>query len=569
MNTENLCMNCMRETGGEKQCPYCGFRADSPQLLPYLPLRTVVGGRYIVGRLLEFNGDGATYMGWDSNQNTPVCIREFLPDAISQRDADTLDLKPQEGSEAVFSDCYQSFLELWRKLVRMRGLTALISAFDIVEDYGTAYAVSEHIEGITLRDYLLQSKNGYISWEQARAMFMPVLSTLGTLHTAGIIHRGISPSTLLIGNDNKVRITGFSIGQARTARGDITAQLFPGYAAIEQYGFEGRQGPWTDIYAFAAVLYRALIGSTPIEATSRVTNDKMMIPGKFAEQIPAYVINAIINAMQILPEDRTHTVDQLRGELSAASSMSGGYTAGLPYTKEEEEPVKKQKQGMSKENKKIAVKAGLLSAAACIVIIVLVVLIAFREDIFHKDGSEDILPSGSVTEQQVKIPNFVGQYYSTIRATASWNATYDFTVKEEYSDSVTEGMVISQSPDADSTETLPVNGKIKVTLVVSKGLKVAKIPNVVNSKYEDAVKALEKEGFTNIKKVLKVNDGTHEAGTVFSITPSDFDKEYRVDEQIFIQVWDEPATTSETAPTDAPAGDTSTTAAAPEQDAAQ
>lgn len=569
MNTENLCMNCMRETGGEKQCPYCGFRADSPQLLPYLPLRTVVGGRYIIGRLLEFNGDGATYMGWDSTQNTPVCIREFLPDAISQRDADTLELKPQEGSETVFSDCYQSFLELWRKLVRMRGLTALISAFDIVEDYGTAYAVSEHIEGITLRDYLLQSKNGYISWEQARSMFMPVLSTLGTLHTAGIIHRGISPSTLLIGNDNKVRITGFSIGQARTARGDITAQLFPGYAAIEQYGFEGRQGSWTDIYAFAAVLYRALIGSTPIEATSRVTNDKMMIPGKFAEQIPAYVINAIINAMQILPEDRTHTVDQLRGELSAASSMSGGYTTGIPYTKEEDEPVKKQKQGMSKENKKIAVKAGLLSAVACIAIIVVVVLIAFSEDIFHKDGSEDLLPSGNITEQQVEIPNFVGQYYSTIRATASWNATYDFTVKEEYSDSVTEGMVISQSPDADSTETLPANGKIKVTLVVSKGLKVAKIPNVVNSKYEDAVKALKEAGFTNIKKVSKINDGTHEAGTVFSITPSDFDKEYRVDEQIFIQVWDEPATVSETAPTEAPAGDTSTTAAAPEQDAAQ
>lgn len=550
MNTENLCMNCMKEIGNEKQCPYCGFRADSPQMLPYLPLRTVVGGRYLVGRLLEFNGDGATYMGWDFNQNTPVCIREFLPDAISQRDADTLELKPQAGSENVFSDCYQSFLELWRKLVRMRGLTALISAFDIVEDYGTAYAISEHIEGITLRDYLLQSKNGYISWDQARSMFMPVLSTLGTLHTAGIIHRGISPSTLVIGNDNKVRITGFSIGQARTARGDITAQLFPGYAAIEQYGFEGRQGPWTDIYAFAAVLYRALIGSTPIEATSRVTNDKMMIPGKFAEQIPAYVINAIINAMQILPEDRTRTVDQLRGELSAASSMSGGYTAGIPYSKEDEAPQNKQKKGMSKENKKIAIRAGILSAVACIAIVVVVVLIAFRDDIFKDSGNEDIVPSGTVSDQQIQIPRFEGQYYSTVRATASWNATFEFTVKEEYSDTVTEGMIISQDPEPDSTQTLPANGKIKVTLVVSKGLKMAKLPNVVNSTYEDAVKALEEEGFTNISKVLRLNDGTHEAGTVYSMTPNDLEKEYRVDEKIFLQVWDEPETSSEPSSTE-------------------
>lgn len=227
MNTENLCMNCMRETGGEKQCPSCGFRNDSPQLMPYLPLHTVVGERYVVGRLLEFNGDGATYMGWDSNQKTPVRIREFLPDAIAERDEITLELRALSGCENAFNDCFQSFLELWRKLVRMRGLTALISAYDIIEDKGTAYAVYEHTQEITLRDYLLRSKNGYISWEQARTMFMPVLSTLGTLHNAGIIHRGISPTTLVIGSDNKVRITGFSIGQARTARGDLSAQLFP------------------------------------------------------------------------------------------------------------------------------------------------------------------------------------------------------------------------------------------------------------------------------------------------------------------------------------------------------
>ena len=42
MNTDHLCMSCMREIGDENQCPYCGFHADSPQLAPYLPLRTVV-----------------------------------------------------------------------------------------------------------------------------------------------------------------------------------------------------------------------------------------------------------------------------------------------------------------------------------------------------------------------------------------------------------------------------------------------------------------------------------------------------------------------------------------------
>ena len=63
MNTDHLCMSCMREIGDENQCPYCGFHADSPQLAPYLPLRTVVAERYLAGKLLDYNGDGATYLG--------------------------------------------------------------------------------------------------------------------------------------------------------------------------------------------------------------------------------------------------------------------------------------------------------------------------------------------------------------------------------------------------------------------------------------------------------------------------------------------------------------------------
>ncbi|MBQ2415511.1 MAG: hypothetical protein II283_03665, partial [Alistipes sp.] len=88
-------------------------------------------------------------------------------------------------------------------------------------------------------------------------------------------------------------------------------------------GLSGSLGTYTDVYAFAAVLYRTLIGSTPISAASRLTNDKLMIPGKFAEQLPAYVINALVNALQILPQDRTTNVDLLRDELSASPAAAG------------------------------------------------------------------------------------------------------------------------------------------------------------------------------------------------------------------------------------------------------
>ena len=328
ISSDNLCMSCMREIGDSKQCPYCGYHAESTQIPPYLPVRTVISNRYLVGKMLEYNGEGATYIGWDLSEKKAVKIREFIPDSFTARTTSNLNLQVMRGSESVFAELRQDFVELWTKLAKLKGLSALISVTNVVDDYGTSYAIYDHFEGITLREFLLRNKEGYIAWDRAKQLLMPILSTLSTLHSQGIIHRGISPSTLIIGNDGKVKITGFCLGAARTARSDLNSQLYDGYSAIEQYGFEGSQGTWTDIYSFGAVLYRTLIGSDPISAKERMTNDRLMVPGKFAETLPAYVINGLINALQILPEDRTRTVEQLRAELSAsptAAAVSGQY----------------------------------------------------------------------------------------------------------------------------------------------------------------------------------------------------------------------------------------------------
>lgn len=532
MNTDHLCMSCMREIGDENQCPYCGFHADSPQLAPYLPLRTVVAERYLAGKLLDYNGDGATHMGWDLEMNAPVTIREFLPDSIAERRED-LTLVPMAGCEITYRDCYQSFLELWRKLARMRGLSALILVFDIVEDHGTAYAISEYMEGVSLREYLLRSPSGYLSWEQARILFMPVLSTLGTLHSAGIIHHGISPTTLIVGKNGKMRITGFSIWQARTARGDLTAQLFPGYAAIEQYGFEGQQGPWTDIYAFSAVLYRTLIGSTPLEATSRVTNDRLMVPGKFAEQLPAYVINALMNGLQILPEDRTRTVDQLRAELSAAPGTS---TAAIAYAGKEDAPYQEPVPSGRKKSasgSKTALIAGLASIAACLVIFAVLSLTVWREDIgmFFTGGAST--QASSNAPELVKVPDFRGLNYNNIKSNTDYTNAFFF--ETEYQDSDTQGKDVVLSQNIAYGTEVPKGSTIK--LVLSSGNEEITLPDFKGQNYATVKLKLEEMGF-QCRAIVEKNDDSERAGKVAEMLTTP-EKGYKKGTVIYVKVWGE------------------------------
>ena len=97
-------MGCMHERGEEKKCPYCGYHADTVQGAPYLPVRTVIGNRYLVGKVVDYNGEGATYIGWDLMEKKAVNIREFMPSAITARSDLNLSLQVRLGSEATYAE---------------------------------------------------------------------------------------------------------------------------------------------------------------------------------------------------------------------------------------------------------------------------------------------------------------------------------------------------------------------------------------------------------------------------------------------------------------------------------
>ncbi len=550
INSDNLCMSCMKDIGNSKQCPYCGFYVDSQQNSDYLPLRTVLGNRYLVGKLLEFNGDGATYMGLDLTTRQTVNIREYFPLGIASRNPKTLAVSPVPGKERIFAEYMQSFMALWRNLMRLNGLSALLKVMNIIEGGGTCYTITENIDGITLREHLLRNNSaGYISWEKARPMLMPVLSTLGTLHNAGIVHRGISPGTLIVAPDGKIRITGFSISEVRSSHTELQEELFTGYAAFEQYGFNGRQGPWTDIYAFGAVLYRTLIGTDPIDAKERVANDRLMIPGRFAEQLPAYVINGLVNALQILPDDRIKSIEELRDELSAspnAVAAAGGMNVDDIRRNQRADVVQQSDDSERAESRK---KQNRSTAVIVTVTVLIIAAIAVAVVLLVSDGkfggNEDAENTTSASQsEEVEVPNLVGEnssfgLYEDLIQNEFIISNFNIEKEEVFSDKE-EGTVIKQSIAPGKK----VSKKTTIVLTVSKGKETVVFPSsgVIGVQYDEAKATLEKEGFV-VTKSLKPNTAGYEAGIVYS-SNLDAGKEYEKGATVTLIVWDQVSTTT-------------------------
>ena len=325
---KNLCMGCMTDKGNQDVCPKCGFGENDLQPLANLPLRYLLDGRYLIGRSLESNSEAVTYLAWDTEENVAVRVHEYFPESFCDRAADGLQVTPFAGKEFEFNKYIEQFLDIARTLAKDSDLPSLFPVRDIFEANGTAYYVTDHVKTITMREFLIRN-GGTLTWDQIRPLLMPVLTTLSALHEDGLIHRGISPETLIVGVDGKIRITAFCVADVRTARSEMNSQLFPGFAAIEQYGFENSQGPWTDVYGLCATLYRILVGSPPADATERVTNDRMVIPAEIAREIPRNVLTALADGLAILADDRTKSVADLKNSLipssgdTAAADSSG------------------------------------------------------------------------------------------------------------------------------------------------------------------------------------------------------------------------------------------------------
>lgn len=526
LNTERLCVGCMNDNGGEKVCSICGYDSKQQNAEELLPTRFWLKDRYLIGRVTESNAEGVTYIAWDNKEDQIVSIREYFPEAAATRNSNK-SVAIKSGNEFVFNEGIMNFLELHKKVMALGEQPALSNYIEVFEDNGTAYSITKSFSGITLREFLIRN-GGTLTWEQARPLFLPVLTTLQAMHSAGILHRGISPETIIVGRDGKLRLTGISIREVRMSKSSLAVQLFPGFSATEQYGFdlELRDGKYTDVYAVCATLFRVLMGAVPTDASERVANDNLQIPAKFVEVLPKYVLSALANGLQIMPSERIADIETLRIALTPVSSE-----ATIAFKAPEKPPVKKpapapaKKQPEQKKSNNSGKKYAVISSAitaAVFIVIMLIFMILTKEPaqkpannggeqtgnqnvVVNNDKDKNEQPTDktpALGEKLYSVPDFVynpknaaaSTSYAQIIQDVNYASVYEFefeVVEKQFSDTVPRGYVISQTPAA--SETVKKGAKIQFTL--SLGPRTATIPDVSGMTKEQAILELMKKGF--------------------------------------------------------------------------
>ena len=260
-----LCYHCMHQIEDEKvhTCPACGkpLKVRQENASEMLPPGTVLKGKFLIGYSIGFGGFGITYIGWDQVLQRKVAIKEFYPRQITERNQDGVTVTvTDEGMKNRFRAGLQSFLQEARSLASLQDtVKGVVSIYSYFEANGTGYIVMEYLEGMDVKN-ILKKSGGTREYEWCRQVILTVLHTLRDVHRQGILHRDIAPDNVFITNEGVIKLIDFGAAKHTSdlinTRSDIVLKV--GYAPIEQYSKTAKQGPYTDMYAVAALFYRML-----------------------------------------------------------------------------------------------------------------------------------------------------------------------------------------------------------------------------------------------------------------------------------------------------------------------
>ena len=278
-------------------------------------------GRYTIEGVLGQGGFGITYLGMDELHKKKVAIKEFFPQGIVTRNIEYEDTVTVTlvGEKENYDKGKERFLKEAQTMAMFSKDKGIVKALDFFEINNTTYIVMEYLEGVTLKQYLRENER--IDAEDLVELLVPLIEALDEIHSQGLIHRDISPDNIMVLPDGRIKLMDFGAARDYTEFGEksLSIVLKPGYAPPEQYQTHGVQGPWTDIYALCATMYKCITGENPPDAIDRVIDDHLKKISEFGIVIPPQEEAAIIKGMSVSAKDRYQDIKDL------CEDLYGGY----------------------------------------------------------------------------------------------------------------------------------------------------------------------------------------------------------------------------------------------------
>lgn len=275
---------------------------------------------YRIERQLSAGGFSIVYLAHDAAE-TPVAIKEYLPNALALRSEGETVLKVPPEHQADFAHGLKCFFEEGRVLTEIDHPN-VVKVLNFFRANETVYLVMRYERGRTLRDHIHQRKQhgGRIDERFLRTMFAGLLDGLGEVHGHGVLHLDLKPANIWLRSDGTPVLLDF--GAARFAV-DIgppapRAMYTPGYAAPEQYHGKFTLGPWTDIYAVGACMYATLAAAAPQAADERLQDDQLQpARQRWADHFSPRLLATIDDCLRLDPPRRPQNARALQQSLMA------------------------------------------------------------------------------------------------------------------------------------------------------------------------------------------------------------------------------------------------------------
>ncbi|MFF1478806.1 Stk1 family PASTA domain-containing Ser/Thr kinase [Streptomyces sp. NPDC058301] len=496
----------------------------------------VLDGRYRVEARIAVGGMATVYRAVDTRLDRVLALKVMHP------------------ALAADSSFVERFIREAKSVARLAHPN-VVGVFDQGTDGGYVYLAMEYVAGCTLRDVLRE--RGALQPRAALDILEPVLAALGAAHRAGFVHRDMKPENVLIGDDGRVKVADFGLVRAVDAVTSTTGSVLGtvSYLAPEQIE-QGTADTRADVYACGVVLYEMLTGAKPHSGENAaqilyahlhegVPAPSAAVPG-LAVELDELVASATARTPDARPYDAVGLLAQTREARAAlsdeqldavppqatpAAGTSGSEdrtsvipravatpprgavpTAGAAPLPAEQDPVNRTSRLTLPPPAPAPARARggrprlVLNGRRGLIAVVAAVLL-----VLGVGAGVWYINSGQFTH----VPAVIGQSESAAKKRLTDAGLSVKKVERRYSDTVKRGTVIQTDPETGAR----VRGNASVTVVVSSGPEMVKVPDVGGKPLDDAKKALADAGLTPGAVTEEFNEDTDQ-GSVISTDPA-------------------------------------------------